>query len=193
MAANSTFAFDKVFGVDEYMAAGVLEIPPEGEKPLKPTKDNNYVFVVLEGAVDVQIHRTYFRLAPSGTFAVPKGNTYAIRNVSRRTARIFFAQARQPHGAQRTAVATVNGVSVPSAGTADETIGDTSTAPSSSRAKNGKQPHTNGVTVNRNGNGNGNGNADASVSADSSSSSITPAKRPRGRPKKKQKTSLGSA
>lgn len=44
-ATNSPFAFEKVFGVDEYMAAGILEIPVGGSKPTKPTKDNNYVSV----------------------------------------------------------------------------------------------------------------------------------------------------
>lgn len=42
-AVNSPFAFEKVFGVDDYMAAGILEIPVGGSKPTKPTKDNNYV------------------------------------------------------------------------------------------------------------------------------------------------------
>jgi centromere protein C len=42
-AHNSTFAFEKVFGVDEFMAAGVLHIEVGGQKPVKPSKDNNYV------------------------------------------------------------------------------------------------------------------------------------------------------
>lgn len=40
------------------------------------------------------VHRTRFVIAPGGMFLVPKGNTYNIRNVSYREARIFFAQAR---------------------------------------------------------------------------------------------------
>lgn len=51
-------------------------------------------FVVLEGAVQVMVHRTRFVIAPGGMFLVPKGNTYYIKNVSHREARIFFAQAR---------------------------------------------------------------------------------------------------
>lgn len=42
-AFNNSFFFEKVFGVDEFMAAGVLEIPVNGLKPTKPSKDNNYV------------------------------------------------------------------------------------------------------------------------------------------------------
>ena len=51
-------------------------------------------FVVFEGAVEVLVHRTQFVIAPGGMFCVPMGNTYNIRNVSERDARIFFAQAR---------------------------------------------------------------------------------------------------
>lgn len=40
------------------------------------------------------MHRTKFVIAPGGMFCVPMGNTYNIRNVSQRDARIFFAQAR---------------------------------------------------------------------------------------------------
>lgn len=50
--------------------------------------------MVLEGAVQVMVHRTRFIIAPGGMFLVPKGNTYNIRNVSYREVRIFFAQAR---------------------------------------------------------------------------------------------------
>ncbi|CAO1631318.1 unnamed protein product [Sympodiomycopsis kandeliae] len=118
MATDSSFAFDKVFALDEFMAAGILEIPVGGEKPLKPTKDNNYVFSVVEGAIDVQIHRTFFRLAPGGMFAVPKGNLYAVRNISQRTAKIFFAQSRQP----KRLTASANDTNLSSTATAaDET------------------------------------------------------------------------
>ena len=52
------------------------------------------MFVVFEGAVEVLVHRTKFVIAPGGMFCVPMGNTYNIRNVSQRDARLFFAQAR---------------------------------------------------------------------------------------------------
>ncbi|KAL4399690.1 mitotic fidelity of chromosome transmission-related protein [Malassezia pachydermatis] len=93
-AFNQKFSYEKIFGVGDFMAAGVLVIPRGGEKPTKPSKDNNYTFVVLQGAVQVMVHRTRFVIAPGGMFLVPKGNTYQIRNVSHREARIFFAQAR---------------------------------------------------------------------------------------------------
>ena len=42
-AFNQKFSYEKVFGVGDFMAAGVLVIPQGGEKPTKPSKDNNYV------------------------------------------------------------------------------------------------------------------------------------------------------
>ncbi|CAO1637551.1 unnamed protein product [Parajaminaea phylloscopi] len=107
-ATNRSFAFQKVFGVDDYMAAGILDIPVDGEKPTKFTKDNNYTFVVMEGAIDVQVYRSMFRLAPGGMWVVPKGNTYSIRNCCQRRARVFFAQSRQAFSLPE----PVNGVQV---------------------------------------------------------------------------------
>lgn len=97
-AFNQQFLYEKIFGVSDFMAAGVLVIPRGGEKPTKPSKDNNYTFVVLEGAVQVMVHRTRFVIAPGGMFLVPRQNTYCIKNVAQREARIFFAQARNLNG-----------------------------------------------------------------------------------------------
>ena len=93
-AFNQAFSYEKIFGISDFMAAGVLVIPEGGEKPAKPSKDNNYTFVVLRGVVQVMVHRTRFVIAAGGMFLVPKGNTYHIRNVSHREVRLFFAQAR---------------------------------------------------------------------------------------------------
>ena len=41
--ANGDWSFQKVFGDADFIAAGVLVIPPKGRKPSKGTKDNTYV------------------------------------------------------------------------------------------------------------------------------------------------------
>lgn len=142
------------------MAAGILEIPVGGSKPTKPTKDNNYVsvpsilqarlclaltlaiflcqtFVVLEGAVDVRVHRTMFRMSPGGMFMVPKGNTYSIENCCQRRARIFFAQARQA-GSKTSAAAGggSSGNAVAAVSTPNTTADNTTRIASSSLSKN---------------------------------------------------------
>lgn len=42
-AVNQEFSFQKIFGDGNYMAAGQLIIPPDGEKPSKNTSDNSFV------------------------------------------------------------------------------------------------------------------------------------------------------
>ena len=42
-AANHDFFFQKVFGDGDFIAAGVLVIPPKKFKPTKGTKDNTFV------------------------------------------------------------------------------------------------------------------------------------------------------
>jgi centromere protein C len=94
LAINSTFGFEKIFVVDHTMATGVLFVLVDGQKPLKNSKENNYTFVVLEGAVQIQLHKTDFVIAPHGMFFVPRGNDYSIKNISKRTAKIAFTQCR---------------------------------------------------------------------------------------------------
>lgn len=54
------------------------------------------VFYVIAGAVRVELHRTSFVMAVGGQFLIPRGNAYAIENVSPTTkAKLFFAQARK--------------------------------------------------------------------------------------------------
>lgn len=43
MASDHSWSFDKIFGDDEFIAAGQLIIPPRGRKPSKAAKDNTYV------------------------------------------------------------------------------------------------------------------------------------------------------
>lgn len=52
---GSNFKYQKVFGEDNFVAAGVVFIPPGGEKPAKPSKDNCYVSG--SGAVDITLGR----------------------------------------------------------------------------------------------------------------------------------------
>ncbi|EIM89667.1 uncharacterized protein STEHIDRAFT_166024 [Stereum hirsutum FP-91666 SS1] len=94
-ALNNDFYFQKVFGDGEYIAAGQLMIPPGGHKPSKTTKDNTYVFYIIEGAVNFKVHDSSYVLATGGMILVPRGNNYYIENICERDARLFFAQARK--------------------------------------------------------------------------------------------------
>ncbi|PIL24353.1 hypothetical protein GSI_14106 [Ganoderma sinense ZZ0214-1] len=94
-AAQGSFLFQKIFGEGDYLASGQLVIPPNSTKPTKSTKDNTFVFYVIQGAVKFSVHKTSFVLATGGMFMVPRGNVYYIQNICDRDARLFFAQARK--------------------------------------------------------------------------------------------------
>ncbi|PPQ76613.1 hypothetical protein CVT26_012739 [Gymnopilus dilepis] len=94
-AANHGWSFDKVFGDDDFIAAGQLIIPARSRKPSKAAKDNTYVFYVIEGAVNFKIHETSMVLCTGSMFMVPRGNTYLIENICDRNAKLFFTQARK--------------------------------------------------------------------------------------------------
>ncbi|KAH7889476.1 Mif2/CENP-C like-domain-containing protein [Phlebopus sp. FC_14] len=110
-AANSSWFFQKIFGEGNFIAAGQMRIPPKGRKPSKSTKDNTYVFYVIEGAVSVFIHETPLIITTGGMFLVPRGNTYYIENIAERDAKLFFTQARKvtPEDEARQATAEDDG------------------------------------------------------------------------------------
>ncbi|GLB34534.1 putative centromeric dna binding protein [Lyophyllum shimeji] len=92
---SDNWMFEKVFGDAGFIAAGVLIIPKNGRKPTKQTKDNTYIFYVVEGAVNLKIHETSLILATGAMFIVPRGNSYFIENVAERDSKLFFTQARK--------------------------------------------------------------------------------------------------
>ncbi|KAF8213564.1 Mif2/CENP-C like-domain-containing protein [Mycena galopus ATCC 62051] len=92
---DDAWSFEKIFGDGDFMAAGQLVIPEGKRKPGKGTKDNTYIFFVVEGAVNVMIHDTSVVLATGGMFMVPRGNSYFIENIAERPAKLFFTQARK--------------------------------------------------------------------------------------------------
>ncbi|KAJ7770942.1 Mif2/CENP-C like-domain-containing protein [Mycena maculata] len=93
--AGGQWFFEKIFGDGDFMAAGQLVIPAQGRKPAKGTKDNTYIFYVVEGAVNVVVCETSLVLATGAMFMVPRGNSYFIENIAERDAKLFFTQARK--------------------------------------------------------------------------------------------------
>ncbi|KAJ7137942.1 Mif2/CENP-C like-domain-containing protein [Mycena epipterygia] len=94
-AANNEWFFQKIFSDGDFMAAGQLIIPPKGRKPSKPTRDNTFIFLVIEGAVNLKVCDTSLIVASGGMFMIPRGNTYFIENIADRDAKLFFTQARK--------------------------------------------------------------------------------------------------
>ncbi|ESK97511.1 centromeric dna binding protein [Moniliophthora roreri MCA 2997] len=89
------WSFCKLHGEGSFIASGRIHIPPKAIKEYKTTKDNAYVFFVIEGAVSVKIHESHLVLVQGGSFMIPRGNGYSIENISIRTAKLHFVQARE--------------------------------------------------------------------------------------------------
>ncbi|KAK7064625.1 CENP-C-C domain-containing protein [Favolaschia claudopus] len=93
--SDDEWSFQKVFSDADFMAAGQIVIPSGHRKPGKNTKDNTYIFFVLEGAVNVVVCETALIISTGGMFMVPRGNSYSIENIAERDSKLFFTQARK--------------------------------------------------------------------------------------------------
>ncbi|KAJ7356873.1 Mif2/CENP-C like-domain-containing protein, partial [Mycena albidolilacea] len=69
---DAAWSFEKIFGDGDFIGAGQLVIPVGKRKPRKDTKDNTFIFHVVEGAVKVVVCDTRFVLATGGMFMVPR-------------------------------------------------------------------------------------------------------------------------
>ncbi|KAL0571905.1 mitotic fidelity of chromosome transmission-related protein [Marasmius crinis-equi] len=98
--SSAEWSFRKDFGDDSFIASGRLLLPPNALKAYKTTKDNTYVFYVVEGAICARIHETKYILCQGASFLVPRGNRYSIQNLTNRQARLHFVQARELHPAE---------------------------------------------------------------------------------------------
>ncbi|CAN6659554.1 hypothetical protein TRVA0_031S01464 [Trichomonascus vanleenenianus] len=96
---GATYSLATLYDQDSsFTAGGVIRINPNGQKPLKPSRQNSYIFVIMSGSVEASVSGTSFKLAPGGSFEVPRGNFYAIKNLSKEEeARLFFVQATDTH------------------------------------------------------------------------------------------------
>ena len=115
---NHAYKFQRIFTDGDFMAGGVLVIPPGEAKPLKPARDNTYVgragtpmsdrstdvrllyadpqmLYCVQGAVRVLVHRTEFTISQGGFFMIPRGNSYQINNLTEVEAFLVFMQARE--------------------------------------------------------------------------------------------------
>ncbi|KAJ7574614.1 Mif2/CENP-C like-domain-containing protein [Mycena floridula] len=93
--SSGQWTFAKTFVDGDFSACGKMEIGPYSRKDGKGSRDNTYMFYIIEGAVEATIHHSRYIIAPGGMFMVPRGNTYALKNISERPVKLAFFQARQ--------------------------------------------------------------------------------------------------
>ncbi|KAK8179264.1 Mif2/CENP-C like-domain-containing protein [Phyllosticta citribraziliensis] len=90
--ADTEFRYAKIVGTP-FMAAGMVDIPPNGIKRKKNSRRMHIVFCVLEGKVTATVGDTQFGITKGGVFVVPRGNFYSLENLEDVEARLFFSQA----------------------------------------------------------------------------------------------------
>ncbi|UKZ64554.1 uncharacterized protein TrAtP1_005769 [Trichoderma atroviride] len=89
---DATFRFAKTLTMP-FMGAGVVDLPPGGEKRPKNSRKMHMVFFVHTGKVMVTINEVQFRISAGGMWFVPRGNYYSITNDYDNPSRVFFCQA----------------------------------------------------------------------------------------------------
>ncbi|KAL7933507.1 hypothetical protein V8C35DRAFT_304608 [Trichoderma chlorosporum] len=96
---DATFRFAKTLTMP-FMGAGVVDLPPGGEKRPKNSRKMHMVFFVHTGKVMVTINEAQFRISAGGMWFVPRGNYYSITNDYDNPSRVFFCQACEISSAQ---------------------------------------------------------------------------------------------
>ncbi|KNZ44662.1 hypothetical protein VP01_894g4 [Puccinia sorghi] len=86
----NSFQFQRVVKDSDFIAGGLMYIPVGGGKPLKPAKDNFYAPCQC-----MSIAPLLLLLLPACFGFLVARNVYSIRNISQRTAKLTFAQARR--------------------------------------------------------------------------------------------------
>ncbi|OLY81498.1 Centromere protein 3 [Smittium mucronatum] len=80
-------------GTKPFVQSGLIEIPPNSEKPPRNTKSCTIVFYVCHGSIKVTFRGSPILLEMGSHFCVPRGNSYSIFNPGPATARIFFVSS----------------------------------------------------------------------------------------------------
>ena len=102
--SHGAFGYQKIFGEEEFFAAGLVHIPVGAQKSAKNSRDNAYVswqciwevgtelivvceqaFHVFQGCVKVLVHKHQFVIAEGGQFMVPRGKPHRDVLTSRST------------------------------------------------------------------------------------------------------------
>ncbi|KAG5985437.1 hypothetical protein E4U55_002358 [Claviceps digitariae] len=92
--AGATFRFAKTLNLP-FLGAGIVDLPPRTEKLAKNSRRMHMVFFLHYGKVQVIVHKNVFRISAGGTWFVPRGNYYSIKNDYEFPARIFFSQGSE--------------------------------------------------------------------------------------------------
>ncbi|TPX42198.1 hypothetical protein SeMB42_g05236 [Synchytrium endobioticum] len=92
---NAKFLFRKLFAEGQFMAAGLLVLPPGADKPQKNAANSSMVFTVTDGTVEVLLQGTRFEVTAGGVFFIPRENDYTLLNKSQEDVRMSFVHCTE--------------------------------------------------------------------------------------------------
>lgn len=78
----------------DFIATGMMLIPPGGVKSLKSTDTTYFVFYCISGIVEVTLSGSVFLIKKGCSLEVPMGNFYQFVNKGKKDATLFFVQTR---------------------------------------------------------------------------------------------------
>lgn len=78
----------------EFIASGMMSIPPGGSKSLKSTDTTYFVFYCISGILEVTLSGSLFLIKKGCSLEVPMGNFYQFENKGKKDATLFFVQTR---------------------------------------------------------------------------------------------------
>ena len=78
----------------EFIATGMMSIPPGGMKSLKSTDTTYFVFYCVSGILEVTLSGSIFLIKKGCSLEVPMGNFYQFENKGKKDATLFFVQTR---------------------------------------------------------------------------------------------------
>lgn len=78
----------------EFIATGMMLLPPGGVKSLKSTDTTYFVFYCISGIIEVTLSGNVFLIKSGCSIEIPMGNFYQFVNKSNKEATLFFVQTR---------------------------------------------------------------------------------------------------
>lgn len=78
----------------DFIATGMMLIPPGGVKSLKSTDSTYFVFYCISGIIEVTLSGSVFLIKKGCSLEVPMGNFYQFVNKGKKDATLFFVQTR---------------------------------------------------------------------------------------------------
>ncbi|XP_076353288.1 centromere protein C-like [Tachypleus tridentatus] len=86
---EDSFRLCKSFQLSNF-SMGILVLGPLQEKPCQFAHADSLFFTVIYGKVEAHVHDSSWIFETDGSFLVPLGNSYSVRNLQKKEAKLIF-------------------------------------------------------------------------------------------------------